>query len=69
MSTIKQTQPEDGFLHRPDEYHAYADKLNPGNNLFQCNKCGHYAGDPRSGNFRAQCPDCDRVVKFYRIIE
>jgi rubrerythrin len=68
---MSQTQPEesDPPLYRPAEFQNYAAKLDPGNNLFQCHKCGHYAGDPRRRNFYGTCPSCATVVKFFRIIE
>jgi rubrerythrin len=55
-------------IESPETYHHYEDKLADGNNLFQCNKCGHYVGDPRSHNWIGTCPDCHRIGKFFRII-
>lgn len=52
-----------------DDQRELIDKLDPECNLFQCNECGHYCGDPRDHNWRGQCPECDLLVKFYRIVE
>ena len=53
----------------PAAFNQHAEKLNEGNNLFSCNHCQHYAGDSRSENFLARCPGCEKLVRFYRIIE
>ncbi|QSG06344.1 hypothetical protein HSR121_2011 [Halapricum desulfuricans] len=53
----------------PETYSQYKDKLHEGNHLFVCDKCGHYAGDPREHNFLARCPACESIVRFTRIIE
>jgi rubrerythrin len=52
----------------PAAFNRHAEKLRDDFNLFCCNKCGHYAGDPRPNNFRARCPGCNLQAKFYRII-
>jgi rubrerythrin len=52
-----------------ETYSELESNLDEGNNLFQCNKCGHYSGDPRPRNFYATCPGCNRVARFYRLIE
>jgi hypothetical protein len=69
MSISNQTQTHRDPVIDPAAFNQHAEKLNAENNLFSCNRCQHYAGDPRRYNFRARCPGCDRLVKFYRIIE
>jgi hypothetical protein len=59
------TQP----VESPETYHRLEDRLEPGNNLFSCGNCTHYVGDPRRHNFLSRCPGCDRINRFYRIIE
>ena len=59
------TQP----IQAPETYQHYEDRLNPGNHLFACGECGHKSGDPRTHNFLAQCPGCERLVRHYRIIQ
>lgn len=45
------------------------ESLDAGHHLFVCDRCGHRAGDPRTHNFRARCPGCEFLVKFYRVID
>ena len=56
-------------IEAPETYNQLEGRLNPGNNLFQCSECGHYAGDPRPRNFIKECPNCEKIVRFYRLIE
>ena len=56
-------------IEAPETVDRLTDRLDPGNHLFQCSNCGHYAGDPRPRNFIAECPECDKIVQFYRLIE
>ena len=63
------TQPAINPVVNPAAFNQHAEKLHDGFNLFTCNKCGHYAGDPRLNNFRCRCPGCGLQTKFYRIIE
>jgi hypothetical protein len=58
-------------IEAPETYSYFDGKLEEGNNLFQCNQCGHYVGDPRTHNWRGRCPspDCGLLCKFYRLIE
>mgnify|MGYP006277818985 CR=1 FL=1 len=56
-------------IESPETYSQLEDKLDDGNNLFQCSNCGHYAGDPRPRNFVAECPACNHIVRFFRLIE
>lgn len=56
-------------IEAPETYSAVRDRLDDGNHLFGCGRCGHLAGDPRMVNFRARCPGCELLTKFYRIIE
>jgi rubrerythrin len=58
----------DGFVQDADAYRHFQDALDPECNLFQCNECGHYVGHDHPRNFRSRCPECERQVKFYRII-
>lgn len=69
MSTQLPNQKPSGAVENPAAFNQHAENLEDGFNLFQCNECGHYAGDPRETNFIAGCPGCERTVKFYRIIE
>lgn len=50
-------------------YSELTSELDDYHHLFQCNRCGHFAGDPRTENWYGTCPACERVVRFYRIIE
>lgn len=63
------TQPSEKVNQERIAYHQRSADLDPGNNLFQCNNCGHYAGDPRPRGFISGCPACESIVTFYRIID
>jgi rubrerythrin len=53
----------------PETYRSFESELEDENNLFQCNRCGHYVGDPRSFNWYGTCPECEHTVRFFRLIE
>lgn len=67
MSTTNQSH-QDPVVD-PAAFNQYADNLHDEKHLFQCHRCGHYAGDSRSHNFRSRCPGCERLSKFWRIID
>lgn len=66
MSTETRSHQEP--VENPAAFNQHAENLNDDHHLFRCNRCGHYAGDPRTHNFRARCPGCGRLTKFHRII-